>query len=327
MTTPEIVQRALADAKGERSRLTATTRARRVRWAEIRKSWQAYALLSPVLILLAVFMYYPPILGFVRSFQRWAPAKDVVFVGLSNYWNYFTYPETAREIPNMVKLMLAGLLTGVVVPFVAAELVFAVRSGAAKDLYRLLLVIPMLAPGIVTLLLWQYVYDPYFGPLNALFRSIGANFLARDWLGDPSTALYAIIFVGFPWVSGLGTLVYLGGLAQISESVFESCLLEGCTGLRRVIQIDLPLVVGQVRLLTILSVVGSMTSFDRVLVLTDGGPGFATMVPALSMYKRAFVYLEFGFASAIGMLLFAVALGFTVLVDRAFRPLAEETQR
>lgn len=327
MAIPEIIHKALPSAEGKSADRAQRIAKSRTTWAEMRRSWQAYVLLLPVLILLAVFMYYPPVLGFVRSFQKWAPGKTPVFVGFSNFWKYFTYPETAREIPNMVKLTLGGLLTGVVVPFIMAELVFSVRNIVAKDIYRLLLVIPMLAPGIVTVLLWKYIYDPYFGPLNALLRSIGAEALARDWLGDPATALYAIIFMGFPWVSGLSTLVYLGGFGQISESVFDSCILEGCTGLRRAVQIDLPLVIGQVRLLTILSVVGAMTSFDRVLVLTNGGPGFATMVPALSMYKRAFVYLDFGVASAIGVLLFAAALGATLFINQVFRLLAAATDR
>jgi raffinose/stachyose/melibiose transport system permease protein len=290
-----------------------------VTWAEVRRGWQAYALLSPVFILLIIFQYYPPILGFIRAFYEWAPGREAVFVGLGNFRSYLTYPETVGGLTNMVKILYWGLLTGVVCPFVMAELVFQVRSVVAKETYRLLLVIPLLAPGIVTTLVWKNLYDPEFGPINALLRAVGLDALTFNWLGDPRTALYAIIGVGLPWVSGIGTLIVLGGLGQISESVFDSCLLDGCTGLRRIFYVDLPLLMGQVRLLTILTVVSSITAFDRILVLTKGGPGFATSVPALMMYERAFMYQQFGHASAIGLILFLISLGLTVVVNRTVR--------
>ena len=289
-------------------------------WAEIRRSWRAYALLAPVFILLITFMYYPPILGLVRAFQEWQPGKDAVFVGLKNFRAFFAYPETSLEITNLAKLLFFGLFRGVVVPFLMAELIFAVRSVASKELYRLLLVIPMLAPGLVTILLWKHIYDPRFGPINAL---LGLGALQGDFLGTPATALYAVMGVGFPWVSSVGTLIYLGGLAQISESVFDSCLLDGCTGLRRVLRVDLLLVLGQARLLTILAVISALTAFNTILVLTDGGPGFATSVPGLTMYKRAFMALQFGYASAIGLMLFLIALGLTIVINQAIRPFAE----
>ena len=83
-------------------------------------------------------------------------------------------------------------------PFIMAELIFFVRSAALKELYRLLVIIPMLVPGIVTVLLWQKLYDPYLGPINDLLRAMGLEHLALNWLGEHRIAIYAIMFVGFP---------------------------------------------------------------------------------------------------------------------------------
>jgi len=107
--------------------------------------------------------------------------------------------------------------------------------------------------------------------------------------------------------------------------VFDACLIDGCTGLRRIWRVDIPLVLGQVRFLTILSVIGSLTTFERVLILTRGGPGYATSVPGLRMYERAFVTGEFGYASAIGLLLFAFALFLLFVINRLLRPHSEDT--
>lgn len=291
----------------------------------IRKSWQAYALLSPIFLLLIVFVYYPPILGLVRAFYRWRPGVPATFVGLDNFIAYFTYAETPHELVNILKLLCFGLFAGIVMPFLMAELIFFVRSSAAKELYRLLVIIPMLVPGIVTVLLWQKLYDPYLGPINDLLRTLGYDELALNWLGEPATAIYAIIFVGFPWVWGVGTLIYLGGLGQISLSVYEAAALDGCIGIRRVLRIDLPLVLGQVRLLAILAVINAITAFQNILVLTDGGPGFATMVPGLTMFHKAFRAQEFGYSSAIGLMLFIIAMVGTLIINRSIRPTNEES--
>lgn len=293
----------------------------------MRKSWQAYALLSPIFILLIVFVYYPPVLGLVRAFYEWAPLRPAKFVGFENFRMYLTYPESGREITNALKLTCMALVTGVVAPFVMAELIFSIRDAVSKEVYRLLIVIPILVPGVIYTLLWQHIFDPNLGPINNLLGALGLSGLQRNWLGDPVTALYAVMAVGFPWVSGIGTLVFLGALAQISESVFDACLLDGCTGLRRLWQIDLQLVLGQVRFLTILAVIGALTTFERVLILTRGGPGYATSVPGLRMYERAFITGEFGYASAIGLLLFVFAMSLMFVINRLIRPHTEEVGR
>jgi raffinose/stachyose/melibiose transport system permease protein len=190
-------------------------------------------------------------------------------------------------------------------------------------LYRFLVVIPMLVPGVVFTLLWRHLYDPALGPINKLLEAFGLSFLERNWLGDPATALYAIIFVGFPWVATTNTLIYLGGLAQISESVFDACLLDGCTGITRILRVDIPLVLGQVRLLAILAAINALTSFNSVLILTRGGPGYATYVPGYRMYEQAFISGQFGYGSAIGLMLFGLAMLLTFIINKAIQPVTD----
>src|SRR5690348_45624 len=93
------------------------------RWAEVRRSWQAYALLAPLFILLVIFMYYPPVLGLIRSFYQWSPGKEAVFVGFDNFVAYLTYPETAREFANILKILVLGWCVDVVAPFIMAEMI------------------------------------------------------------------------------------------------------------------------------------------------------------------------------------------------------------
>ena len=167
-------------------------------WQAMRRSWQAYALLAPIFILLIIFNYYPPILGLLRAFYRWRPGVEASFVGLQHFGVYFTSPETARELLNMFKLLMFFFFSGAVVPFIMAVLIFRIRDTESKELYRLFLIIPMLVPLIVVILLWKQIYDPNLGPINGILEAIGLEFLARNWLGDTSSALYSIMFMGFP---------------------------------------------------------------------------------------------------------------------------------
>jgi ABC-type sugar transport system permease subunit len=299
-----------------------TTRQPRSRVAqtlfEMRRSWHAYALLAPFLLLLVVFLYYPPILGLIGAFFKWQPGQNAIYIGLQNFQDYLSYPETAGEFRNIIRLLTFFSFAGVVMPFIMAELIFAVRSSRIKEIYRLLVAIPMIVPGIVTILLWTRLYDPYLGPINGVLRSLGLENIP-NWLSDPNIALYAIMGIGFPWVGGANTLIYIGGLSQISDSIFDAALLDGCTGIRRALLVDLPLVRGQVRLLLILAVIAGLTSYETILVMTKGGPGFATTVPALTMYLRAFGSGQFGYASAIGLILFVIAIGATLLINWLFR--------
>ena len=278
----------------------------------------AYLLLLPIFALMAVFMYYPPLSGMVQSLFKWqisGRGSEMEFIGLGNYFRYFQDPDTLTEFKNLGIILLAGLVTGIVFPFTMAELLFHLKIRVMQDIYKRLIMIPLVIPVIVIVLVWKNMYDPALGPINEGLRALGLEGFAMNWLGEPRIALYAILFVGFPWVSTIGTLIFLGGLLQISESLFESARLEGAGGFKIFRSIEVPLLRGQFRLQLILTAVYAVTQFNHILVMTDGGPSFSTMVPGLSLYKRAFEYNEFGLASAIGVAMFVVAVTLTILIN------------
>ena len=278
----------------------------------------AYLLLLPIFCLMVVFMYYPPLAGLVQSFFKWqisGRGNVQEFIGFGNYVRYFQDPDTVTEFKNLGIILLMGLLTGIVFPFTAAELLFHMKAKLMQDIYKRLIMIPLVIPTIVIVLVWRNMYDPELGPINIFLQNLGLEVLTRDWLGQPQTALFSILCVGFPWVSTLGTLIFLGGLLQISESMFESARLEGAGGFKIFRSIEVPLLRGQFRLQLILTAVYAVTQFEHILIMTDGGPNFSTMVPGMSLYKRAFHYNEFGLASTIGVAMFVIAIGLTILIN------------
>ena len=125
--------------------------------------------------------------------------------------------------------------------------------------------------------------------------------------------------MGFPWIGAFGLLIYLAGLLGIAPDIYDAYRVESTSTLRRIWHLDIPLVAGRTRLLVILTFIGSVQDFQNVLIMTRGGPGLATYVPALRMYNEAFVYGHFGYGAAIGLLLFVLVLAITVVNMKVFK--------
>jgi ABC-type sugar transport system permease subunit len=277
---------------------------------------QAYLFLLPTFALIGLFSYYPAVLALYHSLTDWNGVLLAKYVGLDNFREMLRDQVLMASLSNMLKVVCWSVLITLTVPLLVAELIYSVRSHRAQYWYRLLFVAPIVVPFVVTLLVWRFIYDPDLGLLNALLDRLGLEFQSR-WLGDPKLALYCLLFIGFPFAAGTNVLIYLAGLQGIGDSVIDAAKLDGAIGLRRIISIDLPLIMGQVRLLGILSLIAAIQGFGAQLVLTRGGPGYATMVPGMWMYETAFSYSRMGYASAIGTSMFIVILGLTLVIMRS----------
>jgi ABC-type sugar transport system permease subunit len=144
------------------------------------------------------------------------------------------------------------------------------------------------------------------------------EFGSPAWLGNKDLVIPAIIFWGFPWVGTVGVLIYLAGLQQISTDVYEAAELDGVGPVRRLFAIELPLIMTQVRINLIFMTIGTLTTYEFFMILlgTSGGPGNRGMVPGLYMYQQAFIDGRFGYACALGMVMFVLVLLLTVVYQR-----------
>jgi ABC-type sugar transport system permease subunit len=186
-------------------------------------------------------------------------------------------------------------------------------------------VLPLIVPGVVGILLWVNIYDPNIGLANQTLRSLGLEGLTRVWLGDAETALWAIVFMGFPWISAFALLIFYGGLISIPGELFDAAKVDGASGLRTFWSIHVPLLLGQIRLLLILGFIGGVQEFSAVYLTTGGGPGSATYLPALELYYQAVRFNNFGMASAIGSVLFLIIMAGTIINLRYVRSSVEYT--
>ena len=305
-------------------RLTPVVRPKTTAWAEARQKWHLYLFLLPTFAFILVFRYYPAFLAIFHAFTRWNGTGAWKWIGLENFQEMTRDPILLASWKNIGILLGTEILKVLIFPLATAEFIYNLSKPRARYWFRLALIIPMVVPGIVNTLVWRFIMGPKpFGVLNALLGLVGLGAWTRPWLGDPNIALYSVIFVGFPWVSATAMLIYYAGLQNMAEELIDASLIDGATTWRRIISIDIPLLAGQVKLQVVMTTIFTLQGFGGMLVLTNGGPGYATMVPGLWMYQRAFTGDHFGYASAIGCVMFLVMLLITWLNNRFIRSSVE----
>jgi len=274
-------------------------------------------LLLPSLLLIGIFSYYPAVRSLIGGFYAWNGFSAPTFTGISQFRQYIESPTFGPELKNVGILVGGSILITFVSQFTAAEIVTHMPKKAAT-VTKYILVLPIVLPPIVLIEVWAYLLQPGTGLVD---RSLGTLGLPQPtWLSDPHLALVGILLIGFPWISNLGFLIFLGGLQNLPKDVLDASRIDGTGAIRRVFAIDIPLLFPQFRIVVILSGIAAVQNFIPILLLTNGGPGTATLVPGLDMYQSAFQSSQYGYGMAIGTLLFIAMLIFTIVTMRALRP-------
>lgn len=277
-----------------------------------------YLFILPTFILLAIFSYYSIGNAIYTSFTDSTFGLKSSWAGLENYTNAFKDQVFIKSFQNQFVITVASVFNSVFFPLLTAELLFFIRHKKLSNIIKTAFVIPMLVPSIVTILIWKYLYNPSFG-FNSILKKIGLGNLAHNWLNDKSTALICIILVGFPFVSGMYFLIFHSAVNMVPEELYDAAIVDGATSFDIVRYVHIPNVKSSIKVVTTLSLIGSLSGFGLVAATTGGGPGYATMIPAMQMYKIAFGDGKFGYASALGVLLFVVIILITLLTRYFFR--------
>ncbi|WP_123040992.1 ABC transporter permease subunit [Cohnella candidum] len=287
------------------------------------KDKYTYLMLVPSFTLIFLFLYYPSISGLFHSLYHWNPGGRSVYVGLENFKRMVHDPYVSKGGWNLLILIVTGLIKTIVPPLLVAELIYHLKSKKSQYWFRTAFVVSVVIPTVGVLLVWQDLYDAQLGLINQILRAVGLGSFAHAWLGDTSTALWAVIFIGFPFVGILQLLVLYSGLIGISEEIIEAARMDGAKTFRIIRSIHLPLLAGQFKLLIVLAMIHIIQDFGGILIVTGGGPSDSTYVPALQMYYAATKFNDLGYASALGVAMFAIILVITV-INMKFMKSAEE---
>jgi len=273
----------------------------------LRETAAAWWFLAPATLHLAVFSFAPILLAVYASVHRWSLVEpERPFVGLANFAQLVRDPVVWISLRNTALYTLTVPVTMVVA--LGAALALGRRSWAAR-LARTAVFLPFASSVVAVALVWQWMYHTDFGAINWMLSLAGVG--PVDWLGNPNTALIALMIVSL-WVqAGYQMTVFLAGLQAIPRDYLDAARVDGAGAWRRFRTITLPLLKPVTLFVFVTGIISSFQVFTYVYVLTGGGPGHATDVVAHQLYQAAWTFLQFGSASALSLLLFVVLFGAT----------------
>lgn len=281
-----------------------------------------YGTLALPLTFYIVFYLFPNVLSVVYSFFYWDGLRDPIFIGFDNYQKLFTDKFFYRALSHNLVIML---VVPVVTIAIALMLSFFLVHGKSKlhSIYQVLFFIPNILSSVVVALLWSFIYDGSFGLLNWILGLFGVDMNGLYWLGNQSTALWAVLPV-YIWVHvGFYTVIFSNAIKSIPPSFYEYAILEGASSFQMLRKIVVPMIMGIIRVSALFLVLNTLKAYDMILVLTNGGPDGATDVLGLYMFGMVFntsgastSVADYGYASTIGMALFVVLLLSKFLVDK-----------
>jgi multiple sugar transport system permease protein len=286
----------------------------------LRRNLGGYLFLLPALLIFALFVWYPLVLGFVMSFQSVDMLNPPAWVGWINYQRVFADPLFGIAWRNTLVFTGYALVFGYVVPLALALLINEMRHG--KGLFRLAFYLPVMLPPIVISFLWLWLYNADAGLLNAL---IGLVHLPGGlWLETKASALPALVVVATWGTAGSAMLIYLAALQGVPASLYEAAEIDGTNLWQRLWHITLPTIRPIMLLMLILQIIATMQVFTEPFTMTGGGPNNATRTVLMLIYNYTFQNAEFGQASALGVLLFLVLAVFALIYMRMTSRLVDE---
>lgn len=279
------------------------------------QNWSAYAFLAPALVILFLSLMLPAVATLIMSFTNVSFLRPTNFVGLDNYIKLFSDEGFRQAVGNT-----AYYTVGVTFPTMALGLLAAValnRKVPGRIAFRTIFYLPVLTSLIAAAVVWAYVYEPYAGPLNNVLNQLGIA--PRPWLQDPGLALNALIVMAIWRDFGTAMIIYLAGLQDIPNDLYEAARLDGAKGHDMFFRITVPMLSSVTFYLLIILIVQTFQVFGAIYVMTQGGPLGSTETVVYQMYQTAFSYTEFGYAAAMSTVLFFTILLFSIVGTRIMR--------
>jgi len=281
---------------------------------------------APNLAAVAVFMVFPLGFSLYMSFQNWDLFRPAKFVGLANYRSLFTGdPLFSIALRNSVVYTV-----GTVVPTVLISLAVAGvlnRKIKGINFFRTIVFLPLAVSSVVMAVVWQFVFNTNNGLLNIMLGWIGIGPI--PWLVDPKWAMASLCMVSIWRSVPFATVILLAAMQGVPDTLYEAARLDGAGELRQFVSITVPLIRAAVSFVVVISIIHAFQAFDLVYVLTgrNGGPETATYVLGIMLFQHAFAFLEFGYASALAWVMFAILLVLTVVQLRLARRRTAQEER
>ncbi len=277
-----------------------------------RRALWGMALVAPNVLGLLFFFGIPVLMAFATSLQQWNALKPPVFVGLDNFTRLLADPAFWQALFNTVKLLAMIVWAEITFSLVVAVLLNQKLRGRA--LFRTVYFLPVVTSTVAAAMVWTWIFQPRYGLVGNLLAPLGLRDVG--WLTNPDLVLHPIAAVTVWQRLGFDMVLFLAGLQAVPRVLYEAAIIDGANRWQRFRSITLPLLSPTTFLVIVLSVINGFQIFDQVYIMTArtvrGGVGGSATTLAYFLYDRAFVQSEFGYSSAVALVLFLITLGVTV---------------
>jgi multiple sugar transport system permease protein len=275
----------------------------------------AYLFLSPWLIGLTVFSLIPIVASFVLSLSEWRIITPLEWVGLDNYRDMIDDRNFWLSIRVTLKYILLSVPLYLVCGLVLSLLLNLKMRGI--NLFRTILFLPSVLSGVAVAVLWVALLNPDVGAVNEILRALGMDDPPR-WLQSPTWAVPSVVIVGL-WGIGGGAIIYLAGLQNISQQLYEAALLDGAGPWQRFRYVTLPMLTPTLLFVLLTGLIDAFQVFDIAFVLSrgsQGGGGDALQFYLLNLWNEAFVNHQYGYASGLAWVMVLVAAAVILVIFR-----------
>ncbi len=275
--------------------------------AEARNVRNGLLFISPWIVGFLVFTAYPIASSLYYSLTQYNVVDPPKFRGLGNYIELLTTDTVFRTaLLNTLYMVFFGTIV-ITVATLAIAIVLSNRRIRGLGFFRVIFFIPTLVPLVILCILWVWMLQPQTGIINTILGYVGIK--GPGWLADPNLARPAFIMM-FLWTSGGAVIIYLAGLQDIPQSLYEVASIDGANFFHRTFRITIPMISPVILFNVITYVIGIFQSFAESYIITSGGPNQATLFYSLYLYQNAFQYFKMGLASAMAWILLIIALFF-----------------
>jgi len=280
-----------------------------------REAREGRLFIAPWLIGFLVFTAGPMLASLYFSFTQYTVINPPKWIGLANYIKMFTGdPLLIKSLWNTAYFVAFSVPFNLIIAFFMAMLLQ--RKVHGINIFRTLYYLPVLTPAIASALTWSIIFSSDFGILNAVLSLLHLPPVA--WLFDPQITKLVFVVMGF-WTTGGTAIIFLAGLQNVPESLYDAANIDGANGFQRFCYITIPMMTPIIFFNLVLGIVASFQIFTPAYVITNGGPANSTLFYVLDLYNNGFRYLKMGYASAMAWLLFFIIIIFTFIQFRLAR--------
>ena len=280
-------------------------------------SWEPYLYLLPAFVIFTIFVAVPVGGTVALSLTAWNGISwnTAEFIALDNYATAFRDDAFWGSIWNNLKLLPFFVILPAILGLIPAVIVHQGKIRGAK-IFQAGLFLPYIMPGVLIGVVWRWLLNPVFGPVNDVLERLGLP--TKSWLGDFTWALPTVGLIGAWAAYGFCYVVFVAGLQKIATDLYEAARLDGANGWQEFLAVSLPGLKREIAVVLSINLIAALRAFDVIRATTDGGPGFETRVLALYMIDVAFNANRAGYGSALAVLLAIVTLALSALVLKVF---------